>query len=159
MCGPSRLGDHHVFPARSLRDLFGPALYKVAGILGKYVAVEEGVAVDGAKVGGLAELGVGFHGDHGVDCDHRTIVARGFECRFNLADSCSDLTDRGSTVVDQFVADADCIDKAPITVDGAGNCFAFICDAAEIKYAEEELDVFSLCCSDCVRDLVAVRAI
>ena len=134
---PPCLRDNGGFPTGSFGDLLHPIRHKLSRFLGGCVAVEESVAVDGAIVRGSAKFWVSFHSHHGVDGDNRAVVAGGFENGFGLADSTCDLTNRSAAVVDQFIADADSIDNAPISIYSTDDGLAFALYLVNIEDAQK----------------------
>lgn len=117
------------------------------------------MAVDGTKVGCSAKCGVVLHGNHRVNRDNRAIVAGTFQDAAHLANGAGDLPDRGSTVVDEFVAYADSVDNTPISLDSVDECLAFALNLMDIKDTQEEGNPFALDGRKDVGDLVAVRAV
>lgn len=117
------------------------------------------MAVDGAKVGRSAKGRVVLHGNHRVNCDNRAVVAGAFKDAASLADGASDLPDRGTTVVDEFVAYADSVDNTPISLDSVDECLAFALHLMDIIDTQEEGNPFALYGRKDVGNLVAVRAI
>lgn len=134
---PPGLRDHGGFATGSFGNLLHPVRHKLSRFLGRRVTVEESVAVDRAIIRGGAKFRVGFHGHHGVDRDDRAVVAGGFENGFGLADSTGDLTNGSATVIDQFVADADGIDNAPISFHSADNSLTFALYLVDIEDAQK----------------------
>ena len=51
---PPGFGNHSGLSTGSLRDLLDPATDEFAGVFGKSISVEEGVAIDCAEVGRMA---------------------------------------------------------------------------------------------------------
>lgn len=123
------------------------------------LSVEESMAIDGTEVGCSAKCGVVFHGNHRVNGDNRAIVTGTFQDAAHLANGASDLPDRGSTVVDEFVAYADSVDNTPIPLDSVDECLAFAFDLVDIKDTQEEGNPFAPDGRKNVGDLVAVRAV
>jgi len=123
------------------------------------LSIEERVAVDGAKIGCSAKGGVVLHGNHRVNCDNRAIIAGASKDAASLADGASDLADRGSTVVDEFVAYADSVDDTPISLDSVDECLRFALHLMDIKDPQEEGNPFALYGRKDVGNLIAVRAV
>ena len=97
---PASLRHDRGLTTGSLGDLLHPVRHKLPRFLGRRVAIEESVAVDGAKVGGGAEFWMGFHGHHRIDRDDGAVVPSGFENGSGLTNSSGDLTNRSAAVVD-----------------------------------------------------------
>lgn len=91
--GPARLGDDGRLATGRCTDLLCPVKDEFPRTAGFDVAVEEGVAVDGAVVGGRAQLNVREHGNHGVDRNDGSIVASFPERVAGLVHSTNDLVD------------------------------------------------------------------
>lgn len=157
---PARFRHHDGFrSARGIAHQIHPLLHEIAGGGGEHVPVEEGVAVDGAEVRGVAQVRVGFHGDHGVDRHDGAAVSGALEGAAHLADGRGDLADRGPARVDELVADADGLDDAPVAAHGADDGLAFVGDLGNVEDAEEQCNAFALDGCNHVGHLVAVRAI
>lgn len=156
---PSSLSHNDSLAACRFRDHLGPIGHKGARLICGCLSVEERVTVDGAKIGCSAKGGVVLHGNHRVNCDNRAIVASCFEDAAGLADGASDLPDRGSTVVDEFVAYTDSVDNTPISLDSVDECLAFALHLMDIKDPQEEGNPFALYGRKDVGNLIAVRAV
>lgn len=116
------------------------------------------MAVDGAEIRSLAELGMSLHRNHGVDSDDGSTVAgclQGGSCR---SDGCGDLGRRRSSTVDEFVAYTDGVYDSPVVVDCRGYGLYFAVDIVDFEYSQKELDI-ALRGRDDVGYLVAIGTV
>lgn len=135
---PATLGDDNVLGGLALEA--GDGLEEpVAGLGGRDGAVEEGVGVDGAVIGGFTELGVRSGGDEGVDGNDRSLVTSSAKDLTSLLDSSDDAGRASLSVVDELVSDADSMDDVPVTVDASDNLLGLSLDLAQVPDAQEEL--------------------
>ena len=130
---PTLANNNSLATTSRLRNLLSPLLDEVAGALGEDVAVEKGVAVYGAEVGGCAEGGVVFHGDHGVDGDDGAAVAGGFEGGAGGGDGGGYLACGCFAAVYELVAYVDGVYEGPVAFDGGGDCLDFALDRVYVK--------------------------
>ena len=158
---PAGLGDDNGLAA--VRELGLEALNRPgkegAGAAGVGIGVEEGVAVDGAVVGVVAQAWVGERGDEGVAGDDGSVVTGSSEER---ASGAHGLNDRGGgrlSAVDKLVTDGDGVDGGPVTVNSGNNILDRPFDIGDIEDALEYLHAVGLGSSDHGRDGIAVNAV
>lgn len=135
---PATLSDDDLLATTGRSDTLRLLEHKLAGLLGSATAVEESVRIGSGVIGALAELGVGNHGDKGVDSDHRTRVASGIEDRTGRVDSGDDGRDT-STSVDELVADGNGVNGAPVTLDGGDDLVGLGLDRVDVEDTDKQL--------------------
>lgn len=158
---PSGLGDDNILvlvrqDSSECRNLGGEETSRVGC---NCVAIKEGVAVDGAVVGGVAKRWVVTCGNEGVDGDDLSSVASGLERGSSSANSSDNFRSRSSTVVDKLIANVDGVKRAPVTISSINNDLDLIAQGAQVKDTSEQLEALVLrsCENGC--DLVAVSSI
>lgn len=130
-----------------------------AGVCGGGVAIEEGVAVDGAVVGGIAERWVGTSGNEGINSDDLSVVASGLQKPTDGANGSNDLGSGGGTIVDKLVSDRDGIELAPVTLSGGDDDFDLRFEGVDIEDTSEQLHSLGLGGSENGSNLVAVGSV
>ena len=117
------------------------------------------MAVGCCVVGHLAESWVLDDLVEGVDGDDVTVETGSLEERLGLFHRRHDLVDSAGAAVDDFVADGDGVDSAPVAFGGVDDELGFVGDITNVPDAGEEFHVPSFSGRQDVGDLIAVGAV
>ena len=112
---PSSLGDDNVLALVGQDSSEGGNLggEEASRVSSNGATIEEGVAVDGAKVGAVAKLRVVARCDEGVNSHDLSRVAGGLEKGSGSDNSSTDLTCRSSAIIDKLITDVDSVNEVP----------------------------------------------
>ena len=158
---PSGLGDDDVLvlvgqDSAESGDLGGE---EASGVSCDGVAVKEGMAVDGAVVGGITERWVGACCNKSVDSDNLPGVTSGLQEGASSANGSDDGGSRGSARVDKLVANCDGVERAPVTTGSGDNDGDFIAKGAQVEDTSEHLETLGLGSRENGCNLVAISSV
>lgn len=122
-------------------------------------AVKEGVAVDSAVVGRVAERRVSATSHEGVNGNHAACETRSPKLRASRTYSRDHSRGRSNAGVDNLIANADSVERAPVAIGSGDNGRNLRVESVEVEDAGKELQAVGLGSRENCSDLVAVGTV